>query len=432
MIEAMLVVMAGWLVVLLLGVPIFASMGLAAGAFIYWGGFPGIVIPQKIAQAANSFPLLAAPFFILMGNLMNSAGITERIFDFAKVMVGWWRGGLCHANILASVIFAGMSGSAVADAAGLGTVEIKAMKDAGYDGETAAAVTAASATIGPIIPPSLPMVIYGVVAEASIGALFIGAIVPGLLMAAGMMVLVWRLAHAHNLPRGDFPTLADVWLSFRRAFWALMAPFLLISGMMSGIFTPTEAAAVAALYALILGLFVYRDFDLREFPRIILQTVETTGVVLAIVMAAVLFGWTLSVSRFPQAVGGALMGWTTDPLVLLLIVNVLLLIVGCFMEALGAMLILIPILVPVALQLGIDPVQFGVIFVLNLMIGTVTPPVGIVLFVVAKVAEVPFERVTRATLPFLVPLLGVLIAITLWPPLTTWLPRLVFGGGASP
>jgi tripartite ATP-independent transporter DctM subunit len=386
-----------------------------------------VVIPQKIAQAANSFPLLAAPFFILMGNLMNSSGMTERIFGFAKLVVGWWRGGLCHANILASVIFAGMSGSAVADAAGLGTVEIKAMRDAGYDAETAAAVTAASATIGPIIPPSLPMVIYGVVAEASIGGLFVGAIVPGLLMAGAMMALVWRMAHARNLPRGDFPSFAEVWSGFRRAFFALMAPVVLIGGMMSGVFTPTEAAAVAAFYALILGLFVYRDLDWRDLPRIVLQTVETTGVVLAIVMAAVLFGWAMAVSRIPQTIGAALAGWSSDPLVILLIVNLLLLVVGCFMEAIGAMLVLIPILVPVAMQVGIDPIQFGVIFVLNLMIGTVTPPVGMVLFVVAKVSETPLERVTRATLPFLVPLLAVLGAITLWPPLTTWLPRLVFG-----
>ena len=427
MIEVMGVILVGWLVILLLGVPIFASMGLAAAAFVYWGGFPGIVIPQKVAQAANSFPLLAAPFFILMGNLMNSAGITDRIFRFAKVCVGWWRGGLCHANIFASVIFAGMSGSAVADAAGLGTVEIKAMRDAGYDADTAAAVTAASATIGPIIPPSLPMIIYGVVAEASIGGLFIGAIIPGLLMAVAMMVLVWRMAHKRNMPRGDFPTGREVWESFCGAFWALMAPVLLIGGMMSGMFTPTEAAAVAAFYALILGLFVYRDFDIRELPGIILNTVETTGVLLAIVSCAVLFGWAMSISQFPQAIGAQIMGLSTNPLMILLFVNILLLIVGCFMEAIAAMLILIPILVPVAMKVGIDPVQFGVIFVLNLMIGTVTPPVGMVLFVTAKVAGISFERVTRATLPFLVPLLAVLAAITLWPPLTTWLPGLVFG-----
>ncbi|MBM3600591.1 MAG: TRAP transporter large permease [Alphaproteobacteria bacterium] len=427
MTETILIVMAGWLAIMLLGVPIFASMGLAAAAFVWWGGFPGIVIPQKIAQAANSFPLLAAPFFILMGNLMNSAGITERIFAFAKVLVGWWRGGLCHANIIGSVIFAGMSGSAVADAAGLGTVEIKAMTDAGYDKETAAAVTAASATIGPIIPPSLPMVIYGVVAEASIGGLFIAAIIPGLMMAGAMMALVWHMARKRDMPRETFPSLCDVWVAFRDAFWAIMAPVLLIGGMLSGIFTPTEAAAVAAFYALILGLFIYRDFSIRELPRIILNTVETTGVVLAVVMCAVLFGWALSVSRLPQFVGGTIIGWSDNPLVILLIVNLLLLVVGCFMESIAAILILVPILVPVALQVGIDPIQFGVIFVLNLMIGTLTPPVGIVLFVISKVADLPLERVTRATAPFLVPLIAVLAAISLWPPLTTFLPGQVFG-----
>lgn len=427
MIETILWIIGGWIAVLLLGVPIFAALGLAAAAFVWWGGFPGVVIPQKVIQAVNSFPLLAAPFFILMGNLMNSAGITDRIFRFAKVMVGWWRGGLCHANILGSVIFAGMSGSAVADAAGLGTVEIKAMKDAGYDAETAAAVTAASATIGPIIPPSLPMIVYGVVAETSIGGLFIGAIIPGFLMAGALMLVVWRMAVKRDMPREAFPSGAEAWAAFKGAFWALMAPVLMIGGMLSGVFTPTEAAAVSAFYALVLGLFVYRDFKVRDLPKVILDTIETTGVVLAIVMCAVLFGWALSVSRFPQFIGTAITDWSTDPLVILLLVNLLLLIVGCFMESIAALLILVPILVPVAIKVGIDPIQFGVVFVLNLMIGTLTPPVGIVLFVVAKVAELPFERVTRATLPFLVPLVAVLVAITLWPPLTTWLPGLVFG-----
>ncbi len=427
MTATVLVILAVWLAVMLMGMPVFASMGLAAAAFVFWGGFPGVVIPQKVAQAANSFPLLAAPLFILMGNLMNSAGITERIFRFAKVLVGWWRGGLCHANIVGSVIFAGMSGSAVADAAGLGTVEIKAMKDAGYDAETAAAVTAASATIGPIIPPSLPMIIYGVVAEVSIGGLFIGAVIPGLLMAVALMAMVWRQATLKEMPREKVPSLRELWTAFRDAFWALVAPILLIGGMLSGVFTPTEAAAVAAFYALVLGLFIYRDFSLRDLPRIVLDTVETTGVVLSIVMCAVLFGWVLSISRFPQYVGSALIGLSSNPLVILLLVNVLLLIVGCFMEAIAAMLILIPILVPVAMHVGIDPIQFGVVFVLNLMIGTLTPPIGIVLFVVAKVAELPFERVARATMPYLIPLLAVLAAITLWPPLTTWLPGAVLG-----
>jgi tripartite ATP-independent transporter DctM subunit len=416
-----------WFAALLAGVHLFAAMGLAAMAFVWLGGLGLSIVPQKIAQAANSFPLLAAPLFILMGNIMNGAGITERIFTFATACVGWMRGGLCHANILASVIFAGMSGSAVADAGGVGTLEIKAMKDEGYDAETAAAITAASATIGPIIPPSLPMVIYGVTADVSIGKLFLAGVIPGLLMAAFLMIMVREVARRRDMPRSPFPGLHDLWIAYKRAHWALMTPVLLFGGMISGWFTPTEAAAVAATYALILGLFVYRDFDLRTLPKIIVDTVETTGVVLALVMTAAALGWCLSVSRLPQTVGPWLVANINSPLAYLLVVNLILLVVGCFMEALAAMLILIPILVPPALLLGIDPVHFGLIFVLNLMIGTITPPVGVVLFVTSKIAGISFEAMSRAIVPWLMPLLAVLVACTLWPPLTTWLPALFLG-----
>jgi len=421
----MVTILAAWFVSLFLGPTLYALMGLAGFAFLMLAGIPGIVIPQKIAMSANSFPLLAAPLFILMGNVMNSSGISYRIFDFAKAIVGWMRGGLCHANIIGSVIFAGMSGSAVADAAGLGTVEIAAMKKEGYDGETAGAITAASATIGPIIPPSLPMIVYGVAAETSVGALFIAGVIPGLLMAAALMLMVRRIAIRRNLPRHPFEGWGEVWRAFRRAFWAVMAPFLLIGGMFSGVFTPTEAAAIAVVYALVLGLFVYREFTWKALPKLILDTVETTGVVMALVMTATLLGYCLTVARIPQEFGGWLTSLSTNPLVYLLIVNVLLLVVGCFMEALAAMLVLIPILVPTALKLGIDPIQFGLVFVLNLMIGTITPPVGVVLFVTAKVADVPFDRLARATLPYLWALIAVLGLITVWPAATTFLPHLL-------
>jgi len=427
MITLMLAVLAAWFVALFAGPAIYAAMGLAGFAFLLLAGVPGIVIPQKVAMAANSFPLLAAPLFILMGNLMNSAGITYRIFDFAKAVVGWMRGGLAQANIIASLIFAGMSGSAVADAAGMGAVEIEAMKKEGYDAATAGAVTAASATIGPIIPPSLPMIVYGVAAETSIGSLFIAGIIPGLLMTVALMVMVRHLAIRDNLPRHPFEGLRALGIAFRRAFWALMAPVVLFGGLLSGVFTPTEAAAVAVTYALILGLVVYREFRLADLPRLILDTVETTGVVMALVMTASLLGYCISVSRLPQEFGSTLTALTTNPLLYLLICNVLLLVVGCFMEALAAMLVLIPILLPPALALGIDPVQFGLVFVLNLMIGTITPPVGVVLYVTAKVAGVSFEAIVKSTLPFLVPLIVVLAMITLWPPLTTWLPKLLLG-----
>ncbi len=420
-------ILAVWLAALLLGVHLYAAIGLAAMAFVWLGGLGLSIVPQKIAQAANSFPLLAAPLFILMGNIMNGAGITDRIFVFAAACVGWMRGGLCHANILASVIFAGMSGSAVADAGGVGTLEIKAMKDEGYDAETAAAITAASATIGPIIPPSLPMVIYGVTADVSIGRLFLAGVVPGFMMAAFLMLMVRELARRRDMPRHPFPGLRDLWVAYKRAHWALMTPVILFGGMMLGYFTPTEAAAVAAAYALFIGLFVYRDFDLRTLPKIIVDTVETTGVVLALVMTAAALGWALSISRLPQTIGPWLVANINSPLVYLLMVNVILLVVGCFMEALAAMLILIPILVPPALMLGIDPVHFGLVFVLNLMIGTITPPVGVVLFVTSKIAGISFEAMSRAIVPWLIPLLAVLAAITIWPPLTTALPNFVMG-----
>jgi tripartite ATP-independent transporter DctM subunit len=426
-IELVLWILAAWFVSLFAGPAIYAAMGLAGFAFLALAGIPGIVIPQKIAMAANSFPLLAAPLFILMGNLMNSSGISIRIFEFAKAVVGWMRGGLCHANILGSVIFAGMSGSAVADAAGLGTVEIEMMKREGYDAETAGAITAASATIGPIIPPSLPMIVYGVAAETSIGALFLAGVIPGFLMAGALMLMVRYLSIRKNLPRHPFEGMGALWRAFKGAFWALMAPVVLFGGLFSGIFTPTEAAAVAVVYALVLGMFVYREFRFADLPRIIVDTVETSGVVMALVMTASLLGYCISVSRLPQEFGSALSHLTTSPLVYLLIVNALLLVVGCFMEALAAMLVLIPILVPPALALGIDPVHFGLVFVLNLMIGTVTPPVGVVLYVTAKVAQVPFDRIARAVLPYLVPLVAVLVLCTLWPPLTTFLPKLLLG-----
>ena len=427
MIELMLWILAAWFVALFAGPTIYAAMGLAGFAFLAIAGIPGIVIPQKIAMAANSFPLLAAPLFILMGNLMNSSGISVRIFEFAKSVVGWMRGGLCQANIVGSVIFAGMSGSAVADAAGLGTVEIEMMKKEGYDAETAGAITAASATIGPIIPPSLPMIVYGVAAETSIGSLFLAGVVPGLLMAVALMTMVRYLAIRRNMPRHPFEGMGALWRAFKGAFWALMAPVVLFGGLFSGIFTPTEAAAVAVVYALVLGLVVYREFRLADLPRIIVDTVETSGVVMALVMSASLLGYCISVSRLPQEFGTALTQLTSNPFVYLIIVNVLLLVVGCFMEALAAMLVLIPILVPPALALGIDPVHFGLVFVLNLMIGTITPPVGVVLYVTAKVAQVPFERMARAVLPYLVPLFAVLALCTFWPPLTTWLPKLLLG-----
>jgi len=416
-----------WLGLMVLGMPLFISMGFSCLVYLWANGEILLSIPQRLTASANSFPLLAAPFFMLTGMAMNTAGITKRIYDFAECLAGRFRGGLAHVNVIGSVIFAGMSGSAVADAAGLGTIEIKAMTDEGYPVAFSAAVTAASATIGPIIPPSVPLLIYGVIADVSIGRLFAGGFIPGLLMAAALMIQIRWMAGKRGFGAHRAPTLREFLTTTRKAFLSLMTPVILFGGMMIGVFTPTEAAFAAATYALVLGLVVYREITWRELPRLFLDTVETNAVVLMLVMTASLFGWVLARAQVPQQLGAWILGTTRNPLVILMLINVFLLIVGCFMEALAALIILIPVFMPVIKAVGIDPVHFGLVTVLNLMIGTLTPPVGIVLFVVSRVAKLPFEEVTRATAPFLIPLIIVLLLITVFPELVLWLPRIIFG-----
>jgi tripartite ATP-independent transporter DctM subunit len=416
-----------WLVSILAGLPLYASMALAALAFLWLAGMPLTVLPQKMAGSMNSFPIVAAPLFILMGNILGAAKITDRIVAFASAVIGWVRGGYAHASILTSMIFAGMVGSAVADAAGSGAIEIRAMKKAGYKPETAAAITAAAATIGPIIPPSLPMVIYGVMADVSIGKLFMGGVIPGVLMGLSLMAMVAVVARREGMARQAFVGFRVIGRTFLDCFFAVMTPVVILGGMFSGFFTPTEAAAVACLYALFLGFVVYRTLKFEQLGPILMDTAVTTGIVMVLVMAAAALGWCISISRVPQTLTPIILAAIDSPLVFLLLVNVLLLVVGCFMEALAAMLILIPILAPAAASYGIDPVQFGVIVVLNLIIGTITPPMGVVLFVVTRIAEIRFETMARAILPWLIPLLVVLAAITVYPPLTLWLPQALRG-----
>jgi tripartite ATP-independent transporter DctM subunit len=416
---------AVWLATLLAGLPLFASMGLAAFAFVAIGGLSPSIVPQKMAQAMNSFPIVAAPLFILMGNLLSAARITDRIVSFATAVIGTVRGGYAHASILSSMIFAGMVGSAVADAAGTGSVEIRAMRKAGYRPETAAAISAAAATIGPIIPPSLPMVIFGVTADVSIGRLFMAGVIPGVLMGLSLMVMVALIAKRQGFPRQSFVGFNGLIRALRESFWALLTPVILLGGMFSGLFTPTEAAAVACLYAFFLGLVVYRTLQWKALPGLLVDTAETSGLVMVLVMAAGALGWCMSISRVPQTLAPAIVDAIRHPLVFLLVCNLILLVIGCFMETLAALLILIPILVPVAHSFSIDPVQFGLIMIFNLILGTIHPPIGVVLFVTARIADISYETMSRAILPWLVPLLIVLVAITVWPPLTTWLPHLL-------
>jgi tripartite ATP-independent transporter DctM subunit len=412
--------------VLIAGVPVFIALAGSSLIFTHFiGNIPDFVVLHRMAGGIDSFPLLAVPFFILAGNLMNSAGITNRIYDFAVATAGWMRGGLAHVNIIGSVIFSGMSGTAIADAAGLGTIEIKAMTDHGYDIELSVGVTAASATLGPIIPPSLPFVIYGMMANASIGALFLGGVIPGLVMTAFMMLYVWYCAHRDNIPRDAMFRWRALGLTFIAALPALMTPAIILGGMTFGWFTPTEAAIAACAWALLLGVFLYRSLSFKQFYKVTLDTIETTAGVLLVVAAASLFGWVLTTTRVTEAAADAMLSITDNKYIILLLINVLLLVVGCFLETIAAISILVPVLMPILLKVGIDPIHFGVVMTLNLMIGLLHPPLGMVLFVLARIANLSVERTTMAILPWLIPLVMSLIAITMIPELTLWLPRVL-------
>ena len=452
------------------GIPV--AIAMAGSALLYLllvPSSPPFVVIHRMVSGIDSFPLLAVPFFILAGNLMNNAGITNRIYNYALSLVGWLKGGLGHVNVVGSVVFAGMSGTAIADAAGLGTIEIKAMKDHGYDTEFAVGVTAASATLGPIIPPSLPFVIYGMMANVSVGALFLAGILPGVLMALLMMVTVAYFAHKNNwgadytfswpliikslgetamvigwplavwwlVVKMDLPPqitvfgalvvlfVADKVFQFQ-AVLPIMTPVLLIGGMTTGVFTPTEGAIAACVWALVLGFLWYRTLSVKMFVKVCLDTVETTATVLFIVAAASIFGWMLTATGVTTAISAWVLEFTREPWVFLLLANLLMLFVGCFLEPTAAITILVPILIPICQQLGIDLVHFGLVMVLNLMIGLLHPPMGMVLFVLARVAKLSVERTTMAILPWLVPLLGSLILITYVPSLVLWLPKMVY------
>ncbi|CAM0553655.1 TRAP transporter large permease [Vreelandella titanicae] len=423
----LLFLFAALFTLLVMGVPI--AISLAGSCLLYvllTGRVPDVVVMHRMINGVDSFPLLAIPFFILAGNLMNNGGITVRIFDFAKALMGWMRGGLGHVNVGASIVFSGMSGAAVADAGGLGTIEIKAMKDAGYDEEFSVGITAASSTIGPIIPPSLPMVIYGVMASVSVGQLFVAGLVPGLLMGLVLMVMITIISRRRGYTRDavfSFPVLGH---TFKRAFLSLLTPVIIVGGIMSGAFTPTEAAIAAVVYALVLGGVVYRSLTWRRLLKVSMETIETTAVILLIVAGASIFAWILTSNQVTQHVVTLLGPFADNPIATLIIINLVLILVGCFMETIAAITILVPVLLPVAITAGVDPVHFGVIMVLNLMIGLLTPPVGMVLYVLSRVSGISFEKCMRGTLPFLVPLVIALLLVTFIPAISLWLPTLIY------
>lgn len=424
MITLMFVVLFG---LIALEMPVAFALILASLAYLFFGSMvPASVVVQRMAPGIDSFPLLAIPLFVLAGNLLNLGGIAARIFEFAIAVVGHLRGGLAQVNIFASLIFAGMSGVAQADAAGLGTIEIRAMKREGFDAAFAAACSAASAIVGPIIPPSVIMVVYGVLAQVSIGDLFLAGIVPGFVIGLLLMLTVYFLVVTGRVHAPVTP--ASTWRqtgrAFVRAIPALLAPIILVAGLLIGFATPTELGAITVCYAAALG-FIYRELTLRRLYKCLVDTVITAGVLVFIMSAAVPFGWAIAVNNVPANLAAALLDITKEPWLILLFINILLLVVGCFMETTAILLIAVPTFLPLILALGIDPVHFGLVIILNLLIGAATPPFGVLLFIVQDIAKVSFGRVVRAILPFYVPLGVALLLVTYWPSLSLWLPKFV-------
>lgn len=410
-----------FLVLLLIGVPISISIGASAILGCISLGYPLMVIGQKMVSGIDSFLLIAIPLFILAGNLMNAGKITEKIFDFAKRLVGWIPGGLGHANVVASLIFAGMSGSAAADAGGLGTIEMEAMAKNGYDDDFSAAITAASTVIGPIFPPSIPLIIYGSVASVSVSQLFMGGIVPGLLMSIALMVMVFIFAVKRKYDRIPF-SLRLLWTQFLGSILSLITPLIILSGFSMGWFTPTEASSVAVAYALVIAIFVYHTLDWKTFKKCLLESAITSANTLFIIGTSMLFSYVLVKEGVSTQIANYILGISDNPNIILLVINVLLLVLGMFMEPGAILTLMLPVLLPIVKTLGIDLVHFGVVMVLNLMIGQVTPPFGVCLFIISDVAKLSLNRMYKAILPFIIPLVIVLVLCTYIPEFVTWLP----------
>ncbi|WP_112323610.1 TRAP transporter large permease [Oceanibium sediminis] len=418
-------VVFGWLLLVLLNVPIGIAMIFVSMGYFYWSGLGLSFATQRMVDGLNSFPMLAVPLFILAAAILNSAGITNHLFGFARALVGHITGGLGHVNVLASLFFSGMSGSALADAGGLGKMEIEAMRKAGYDDEFAGSVTAASSMIGPLVPPSITMVLYGVISNTSIGKLFLGGIIPGVMCAAALMFMVYFIARKRNYPRDPVHRPAEIAVLFVKSLPALLTPVVIVGGIFSGYFSPTEAAAITVLYAILIDLVFYRELTFQRLWDAIYETTITSAAIATIIAGVGLLGWVLAREQAPQQIAQLFLTVADDPISFLIAVNLMIFVLGAIIESLVILLIVVPILVPVAMGFGIDPVHFGIIVVLNLMISILTPPMGMALFVVAQVGDIPYQRLARAILPWLIPPIVVLILVCAFPILATGLPGLM-------
>lgn len=421
------VLFVSFIVLLILGVPVAYSLGLSSAIYFLVAGMPLNMFAQRFFAGLDSFTLLCVPGFILAGNLMNSGGITNRIIGFCNKLVGHIRGGLSLANIVASMIFAGISGTAVADASSLGGILIPAMVKEGYEDDFSVGVTAASSCIGPIIPPSLPMIMAATLTGLSVSKMFIAGAIPGVLMGVSMMAVSYYISCKRKHPKNARASVKEILKSGLDAFWALLMTVIILVGIIGGIVTPTEASIIAVLYALVVGIFVYRELNIKNIPKIIIESATTTASIMVLVGFANIFAYIMSKEQIPQMVADAMLSITNNKILILLLINVLLLFVGTFMETIAALLIIFPVLLQVATSVGVNPIQFGVIVVLNLVIGLCTPPVGVCLFVTSSIGKISLAKATKGVLPFVLVNLVVLMLVTYCPPITLGLVNLVFG-----
>ena len=421
-----LILIVAFIVLLMLGVPVSVSMGLSSLLIIWLGDYPLMSLPQQMASGVMSYTLMAVPFFIFAGNLMNEAGLTARIFRFASAVVGHLKGGLAQVNVLASMIFAGISGSMVADTAGLGTVEMKAMTDAKYEKHFSAAVTVSSGMLGPIIPPSIILIIYAVGARVSIARIFLAGIVPGIIVGVIMMSGIYMIANKrpHQFPTSVRPGFREFLRVIRGSILAVISPLIILWGMVGGMVTPTEAGVLAVVWSIIVSV-VYRDFSLRSMRKVLYDSFISSAHIMFLIAVGNLMGWILTVSGSTETIAANLTGLITNKYAMLLVINILCLIIGCFIEPTPALLVVLPIFDPIIQQFGFDPLHFGIMLCFNLCVGMLTPPVGLGLYVMCSVWDVKFEPLARAVMPFLGMMLISLALITYLPWLSTWLPKLI-------
>jgi tripartite ATP-independent transporter DctM subunit len=419
-------IILAFMALFILGIPVVVAIAVPALIYVLISGFPLELISQRMTYALDSFPLVAVPVFIFVGSLMNQAGITSHIYKFAHTLGGRVPGGLAQVNVIGSLVFSGTSGAALADIGGLGRIEIRAMTHAGFSRAYSAAITGASAVVGPIFPPSIPLIIYGSATSVSIVQLLVAGVMPALLYTALLMITVSWLANRYNHPRSkQWPRIRELWATFVPALPALITPLLLVGGMLVGWFTPTEAASITVAYIVFITIAFYGGISWERMRFALFDTIKTSSAVLIIVSAAALFGWVMAVEQLPQMFTRSLLSVSTDPLMLLLVVNVLLLVVGMFLDSTTATLLVAPLVTVPLTMAGVDPVHLGIIFVFNLMIGLLTPPLGLALFLLSDIAKVSMWSVLKATMPFYIPLFGSLFIITIWPELTLWLPKML-------